>query len=297
MKVLVTGATGFVGRRLINRWGGRHAIVALVRRRETADADLSGCQVVVADLAEPLVPSKRGLPEDVEAIVHLAQARVPFPDKAREFFAASTASTLDLLEYGRLVGIKVFIYASSGSVYGFGPRPFAEDGPVKPKGFYAVNKMCAELLVGSYECFFSTHVLRLFFPYGPGQRRRRVAMIAERVVRGEPVDVVNGGQPRINPIYVDDLVRIIEHALTVPGSHTVNVAGDEIVSMVELAELVGQVAGRPPSFRYGTDPRVSDLVADNRLMHALYGLSSGDLTPLREGLSRVVADLRLAGKD
>lgn len=296
MRVLVTGASGFVGRHLVRRCAGRHELVCLVRRREEVPHELRTAQLLVADLAQPLELQGTSLPERLDAVVHFAQARVPFPERAKEFFAASTASTLDLLDYGRKVGIKTFIYASSGSVYGFGTNPFREDSALHPDSFYAVNKRCSELLVGTYRDFFSTHVLRLFFPYGPGQRSRRIPMIAERVLRGQAVDVVNKGQPRINPIYVTDVVEIIERALDVQGNWVVNVAGDETVSMVGLARIVGEIVGREPVFNYVEGPAISDLVGDNELMHRLYRVGEGELTPLGEGLRRLVEELRSSEK-
>lgn len=293
MRILVTGATGFVGRHLVAHWAGRHELVCLVRAREEALLEVGRGRIVEADLAQSLACQGVRLRERVDAVVHLAQARVPFPESAMEFFAATTASTMELLDYGRRVGIKAFVYASSGSVYGAGPHPFREDSPLRLEGFYPVNKRCSELLVESYGKFFCTHILRLFFPYGPGQRGRRIAMIAERVVRGQAVDVVEHGRPRINPIYVDDVVRIIDRALSVEGKHIVNVAGDEVVSMVDLAKIVGEIVGRRPVFNHGQDQVLSDLIGDNQLMHRLYGVAEGELTPLREGLREVVDELRL----
>lgn len=294
MRVLITGATGFVGRHLVKSFLTRYEVVCLVREQSPSPPELQGAQLVYADLARPLEGQDIRLPNRVDAVVHLAQARVAFPERAKEFFAASTGSTLELLEYGRRVGIQTFVYASSGSVYGFSSTVVHEQSPLQLKSFYSINKRCSELLVESYGEFFSTHVLRLFFPYGPGQRDRRIPMIAERVLRGQPVDVVNGGQPRINPIYVDDLVVIIDRALSTPGNYVVNVAGDEIVTMVELAQLIGEIVGCEPVLRHGEDPTVSDLVGDNTLMHRLYRVVRGELTPLREGLRSLIDDLREA---
>jgi len=291
MRVLITGATGFVGQHLVKRLTERHDLLCLVRKPYQELPKLRGCKILFADLAYPLEPSLLDFSDNLDAIVHLAETKVTFPDKAREFFAGSTTSTLELLEYGRKAGIKSFIYASSGSLYGFGTRQFREDSDLQIKDFYTVSKMCAELLVGTYKDFFNTHILRMFFPYGPGQRGRRIPMIAGRVLCGQPVDLVNEGQPCINPIYVGDLVELIERALSVQGNHIVNVAGDEEISMLNIAELIGELADKKPLFNYATDPFMSDLVANNELMHQLYGVKKNGLTPLREGLRAVVKDM------
>lgn len=289
--MLITGATGFVGGHLIKILVEDHEVFCLVRQREQLIAkidkhDLEKCVLINGDLSQPL--DIRSLPPKLDAIIHLACARDPFPEEATRFFRASTGSTQELLEYGRRAGITHFIYASSGSVYGFGPSPFRESDPPNLLDFYAVNKYCSELLVNAYKDYFYTCILRLFFPYGPSLVNRRIPMIAERVIQGRPVSLVNNGQPRINPIYIDDLVKIIEASLWLNRSVTVNVAGDEVINMKELAELIGELVGQCPVFENSVDPSISDLIGNNELMHKLFPLEK--LTSLREGLKRMLVE-------
>ena len=68
-------------------------------------------------------------------------------------------------------------------------------------------------------------ILRLFGPYGPGQVNRLVPRLIASVQSGIPVLLSRGGEPRINPIHVTDLVRVIVQAVEGSGSYTVNVAG------------------------------------------------------------------------
>ena len=286
MRLLITGSTGFVGRHLVERLRGHHKLFCLVRRRdELPEAD--GCVLIERDFSHPL--DTQSLPHKLDAIIHLAQARVPFPEQANEFFYVTTGSTQGLLEYGRRIEIKHFIYASSGSIYGFGPKPFREDDPPCLLNFYAVNKYISELLVQAYASYFRTSILRIFFPYGPEQVNRRIPMIAERVIRGQSVKLVNGGQPRINPIFIDDLVRVIEAALQIKEHVIVNVAGDEVVSMKELAELVSELIGEQPIFENTVDPAVSDMIGDNGRMHRLFPQLK--LLQLKEGLRQMLRQM------
>ena len=74
--------------------------------------------------------------------------------------------------------------------------------------------------------------------------------LIERVANGEVVTVEGDPGLRINPIYVDDAVRVFEPALRFSGSGVFNVAGDEAVTMTELVELIGEVAGAPPTIEH-----------------------------------------------
>ena len=274
MRVLVTGAAGFIGARLVPALAqAGHEVLALVRDPDRAPADATA---VVADLARPL----SGIPP-ADAIVHLAQANVPFPDAADELYRVNTLSTLALLEHARATGAERFVHASSGSIYGLGEGAVDEESARRASDFYAVTKRNAEQLVSAYAPFFATAVLRPFAPYGPAQQGRLIPGLVRRVREGVPVTLHDGGRPRMTPIFVDDAVRAFVAALDLDGHHVVNVAGDEIVSIAELAERIGDVVGREPVFDH-RDPAAGDLIADNRRLHEL--LVPGRLVPLAEGL-------------
>ena len=142
------------------------------------------------------------------------------------------------------------MHASSGTVYGLGERPFRESDPVRHHQFYATTKIHAEQLVGGYADLLDGAVsLRLFVPYGPGRSIAWFPGIIDRVRDGRAVTLVEGGRPRMNPIYVDDAVAAILAALDVDGHRIVNVAGDEVVTIREIAEAAGVLVGVEPVSR------------------------------------------------
>ena len=281
MRVLVAGATGFVASHLVPALADEgHEVLALghdVRRIPFAD----GVTPVEADL--------RATPPEVprpDAVVQLAQANVPFPEGADDLFRVNTAGTYALLELARRAGARSFVYASSGSVYGYADGRLREDDPCRARDFYSATKLASESLVRSYEPFFATAILRPFAPYGPGQQRRLVAGLIDRVRAGRPVTLNDGGRPRITPVFVGDVVRVVIAALAGHGHHTVNVAGDEVVDIRELALLIGETVGREPAFEQSSDPAPGDLIGDNTRMHELYDVAP--LVPLAEGLRLTV---------
>lgn len=284
MRVLVTGATGFIGRRLIAFLRTRHETIAVLRRADDAAA-LGAAAWVLADLAGPLDADV--LPAGVDAVVHLAQANVPFPEAAPELFAVNVAATLGLLDWARRASVPRFVLASSGDVYGPHRTPRRESDAPAPASFYGATKSAAETIAQAYAGYLSPCILRLFRPYGPGQSGRLLPRLAAAVRRGEPVATGLDGGPRLNPIYVDNVLQVIERALGGSFAGIVNVAGDETVTLRELACRLGSVVGREPVFRDDDAAGLADTLGDNRLMHEALG--GWPLVPLDEGLSRSFA--------
>jgi UDP-glucose 4-epimerase len=282
MRVLVTGANGFVGRTLLETNAAGHELVALARGRGPVLPDV---EWVEHDLTEALAAAR--LPVRIDAVVHLAQSRRyrEFPEGARDVFEVNTRSTFELLEYARRAGARSFVFASTGGVYAPRREPLVETDPVEPSSFYFGSKYAGELLVGSYGEFFSTVILRPFAVYGPGQERMLVPTLIERMTIGETVTVQGDPGLRINPIYVDDAVRAFEAALGFSGSGVFNVAGDEVVTVTELVERIGKAAGVQPVVEH-TDAEPGDLVADNTRMREELGVVPH--VSLREGLNRTV---------
>jgi nucleoside-diphosphate-sugar epimerase len=282
MRLVLTGATGFIGSHLLARLGREHEAYAVVRHagRDTLTGPATA---VVADLSQGL--DRSALPARVDVIIHLAQANVSFPAGAGALFAVNTAATAHLLEYARAAGARQFVLASSGDVYGARSTPCREDDAVAPHGFYAASKHAAELLVHSYAEFLAPCVVRLFHPYGAGAKRL-VARLAERIGRGEAIALNRDDRPRLTPVYVADVVRAFERILESSYAGTMNVSGDEPVSIRELADAIGAVLNRRPVFT-ASEASAGDVVGDNERMKQLLGVAR--LTPLREGLARTFA--------
>jgi UDP-glucose 4-epimerase len=259
-----------------------HEVTCVVRNPAGLRAP-AGAEWVQADLGRPLEPA--WLPE-VDAVIHLAQANARFPDGAGELFGVNTASTLELLEHARRCGAGRFVYASSGSVYGLGERPFREDDSLGGQDFYATTKVGAEALVRTYREFMATVVLRLVAPYGPGQRGRMIPGLVSRVAEGRPVTLNDGGRPRMNPLFVEDVCRSVLGLLELDGHHVLNVGGDEPASVKELAGLIGRLLGKEPMFEPGDVTIPGDLVVDTSRLHELLELRP--LVSLEEGLRRTI---------
>lgn len=255
MRVLVTGASGFVGGRLFSQWSG-HELIAVARQ------PLEGCETIVADLADL---QTRRLPAHVDAVVHLAQSREyrNFPKGASDMFSVNIASTAALIRWAAEVGAKQFTFASTGSVYEPYDGDMTEDSCVSPANYYPASKSAAESILRPYSDLLNVSVLRLFFVYGPGQRGMLISNLIQGIREGSEFTV-----PRDNvglcfvPTYVDDVVSTIAMA-TVQGWPGVwNVSQRKVVSFMELLDVIGGELGIRPNITVTADPPPSPIVPD-----------------------------------
>jgi UDP-glucose 4-epimerase len=287
LRILLTGATGFIGNRLLeylSSVGGNE--VYCIARTAVQTGEGSVVTWLQQDLSRRLDISI--LPAKLDAIIHLAQSKNyrSFPEQAMDIFDVNVASTLRLLDYGRRAGIKSFVFASTGGVSGYKGVPIIEDHVPNPPSFYVNSKYVAECLVKAYSAYFNTVALRYFFVYGENQRDMLIPNLISSIMAERSVLIHNEYGRKLNPIYVDDAVKATEAALSIEGVETINVAGAEIVTFLELAKLIGQVLNKTPIFDFTTENAPIDIVADTTKMRAKLGVVP-EVT-LKDGLTKVV---------
>ena len=226
-------------------------------------------------------------PKELDAIIHLA-AVTPhaLPSSKQTLYKINTVSTLELLEYGKHLGINSFVYASSGGVYGYSQNNHSENDPVSPIDFYALTKYESELLVKHFSQYFSTIILRFFFPYGPKQKNRLIPQLIDKIREDKAITMYNKGDPTINPIYISDVVEAMKRALSLKSSNIINIAGSEKINILELSHLIGSLINNSPRFEYYEDEKIKGLVGDISKMRKL--LSFQPRIPLKEGLKKTI---------
>ena len=267
MNILITGAAGFVGGYLGRHFLGEgHFVYGLDRVRGELEA-IDRFELIECDLGAPLPFD--ALPKSLDVIVHLAFADVTFPARANEACAVNVMGTQRLLDYGRRAGVQHFIYASSGAIYGFGPKPFREVDEPRPINYYAVTKCCSELLIRPYQEFFHTTILRFFFPYGKGQRGRLIPRLIQSVRGQQEIPIYGEGNPRINPIHISDVLEVMDRVMRLTGDHVLNVGGKETFTIKEVTDLVGELLGKTPVYKFLTDASRQDIMGDISTMKAV----------------------------
>lgn len=289
MRILITGAAGFIGSSLAWKLMECHDLFLL----DIAKAgDLADKKWLILDLSQdfPLA----SLPERIDVVIHLAQSRNyrDYPGSALEVFNINTASTMKLLEYSRRQGVGRFIYASSGSVYSGGRTSYREsDLKRPPEEFYALSKYQSELLVRSYGRFMKTIILRFMGVYGPRQRGMLVSNLMQKVSRGEKIQLHGSKGLRLNPIYIDDAVEAISRSLEVKSSCVLNIGGVQALSIYQMGRTIGDVLGRDVQFDYLPGGDAGRLVGNiSQMRTALEFVPS---IRFKEGIKRI-ADSEMA---
>lgn len=272
VRVLVTGAAGFIGshvcERLLERgcsvWGldsfDDYYSPALKRRNISAAALQPRMHLVEGDIRDGVL--LEGLFQDVDfdAVVHLAAragVRPSVEDPAR-CFDANVAGTIELLETMRRNHSRLLIFGSSSSVYGDDTAtPFREDAAAdRPVSPYAASKRSGELLCHTFHDLygFSVHCLRFFTVYGPRQRPDlAIRKFASLMARGEPLPIYGDGSSSRDYTYVSDIVDGVMASLDRLRSHegdplfeTFNLGGSEPVRLDDLVRKLSDAMGVEP---------------------------------------------------
>jgi UDP-glucose 4-epimerase len=289
MRVLVTGAAGFVGRAVVERLATRgHEVVALVRR-PVQGVPLAAARTLVADLLDgerlgTAVAEAR--PEGVCHLAALTRVRESFLEPLR-YFAVNVHGTVGLLEALRGVadggvGAPRLVFASTASVYGPHARqPIAEDQPPAPTNPYGASKLAADQVIGyhaatgaigavSLRCFNVAGAL------GSARDRDQTRLIpaALAAAAGEtPALAVNGDGTVVREyVHVADLAEAYVLALEAaePGTHRILNAGSGTgTSVNEVIAAVEEVTGRPvPIERRPAQDEPHVLMADSTRIRA-----------------------------
>jgi len=272
-KVLITGSNGHLGAQAMKRLRTRCDVHAIVRARPaTGYPDVTYHEI---DLATDWSPSP--LPSRMDAVIHLAQSRNyrDFPASALDTYQVNTGSTARLLDYASQAGVTRFVLASTGGLYQPGASIIDEKTPVNPAqgelAYYFRTKFAAELLAEPYSTLFDVTVLRPFFIYGPGQSAEKlISRLVESVRHGGVIQLKGEDGLRINPVYVDDAAEVLLALLETRGSRMLNLAGPDVISIRQIAEMAGQFLGVDPVFNRSGD-QGEMIVADHSAVSALLG--------------------------
>jgi UDP-glucose 4-epimerase len=240
MKVLVTGATGFIGKHLVQKLMEKEEEVLCVSRQTSRLP-----HTVYADLTKKKDLDR--LPSDVDCIFHLA-AYAPIPDTEDDpslHLFNNTLATLNILEYAKERGIENVIYASTMMVYGK-PQylPIDEAHPVTPNTFYGASKYGGEILcnIAREKYCINTVNLRLNYVYGPYMSPNTVIhKFLTKSLEAKTIEVFNGGQDTFDFIYVGDVVQACLKSIGKKG--TFNIGSGIPNNIIDLAEIIVDSTG------------------------------------------------------
>jgi UDP-glucose 4-epimerase len=304
-KALVTGGAGFIGSHLVealvkmgvetvsvdNYFAGKPENLAHLKRYRNFHEER--CDVTDLRALEELFPG-------TEVVFHQAASKktICLQDPRRDL-EINAGGTFNLLELSSKYGVRKFVHASTGSVYGEA-RCFPQDEqhPLCPTSYYGVSKLAGEKYVAAWQHLYGldTTVLRYFHVYGPRQESSDVggvvSIFTRRVLEGKPLRIFGDGSQQRSFTYVADVVEANLRAAVLPAAtgEAYNCASGIKVTIKELALMVREILGRPDTEIVYEDWLPGDIKVfdiDNRKIRR--DLELDFLTDFRSGLVKTVA--------
>jgi UDP-glucose 4-epimerase len=306
MRVLVTGATGFVGSHVCQALlAENHEVLALSHSRGN-------------DLIAPLLnqgsfhllngdirslPNTQNIMEanKVDAVIHLA-ARKVYPstlDMYPEYVEANAKGTINVIHSALLAKVPRVIFSSTKDVYGV-PKylPVDEDHPVKPLAFYDLTKshaeQCCEYYAQHYD--ISVIVLRFACLYGIGRKRGVTYNFIQAALKGQPFPISSDGNQTRDFVYVGDVASATVKALGVSGEtkfDVFNIGTGRETSVNELAAKINDITAANIDFQYVPKDSDERFVFDIGKAQRVLGYQP---RPLDDTLNEFVQSLKSGGK-
>jgi UDP-glucose 4-epimerase len=284
MKIAVIGARGYVGQSLCRTLAAEGAEIV------TYSAGPNGG----ISIETGLLPADFAFAQDIDAVYFLAQSPRyrQTPEQAAHLLSVNCVAAVQAAEAARHSGVRKFIYTSTGNVYAPSFQPLSEDAALQRGNWYSLSKIMAEDALALYSRHMDLTIGRIFGAYGPGQLDKLVPMIANSVRSGKavfvdrhPNDEADDGGLRVSLLYIDDLVASLLKMLSISGVGTVNLAGEEPISIRRLANALASAYGTEAKLQLGEKTRAADLTADTRKFTRLFGASK---VAFDEGIRRFV---------
>ncbi|MCZ6478318.1 MAG: SDR family oxidoreductase [Gemmatimonadetes bacterium] len=305
MRILITGAAGFLGSHLCDRFRREgHSVVAIDNYITGTPENLAhllgdGFELVQHDVTEYV-----HVPGVLDGILHFASPASPtdyleLPIQTLKVGSLGTHKALGLAKAKEAR----FLLASTSEVYGdplVHPQPESYWGnvnPIGPRGVYDEAKRFAEALTMAYRRAHGvdTRIVRIFNTYGPRMRPgdgRVVSNFIVQALRGEPLTVYgDGGQTR-SFCYVSDEVEGIYRLFMSDVTEPVNIGNPDEFRVSELADLVLELTGSPSKIRHLPLPEDDPKVRQPDITRARELLGWEPQVPLREGLAQTIEYFR-----
>jgi UDP-glucuronate 4-epimerase len=319
MKVLVTGAAGFIGFHVCQRLAQSRKATVLgldnlndyysveLKRARLAELEkCEDCRFVQADFADATAFNGIYDAFKPDYVVHLgAQAGVRYSlENPAAYVHSNLVGFANVLEAVRRHPPKHLLFASSSSVYGTGAKvPFREDDVThQPLSFYAATKQANEVMGYSYSRLYNLNLtgLRFFTVYGPWGRPDMTPIIFSRAIcAGEPIKLFNHGKYLRDFTYIDDVVDgVLKVLLYPPGEQPTppfrifNLGHNRPVEMRLFVQMLETLLGKKAQIEL-LPPQPTEMVetcADLAKIRAAVGYEPH--VPLEEGLRRFVAWFR-----
>ena len=311
MKIMITGAAGFIGSHLCERLLGEgHSVIAVDNfddfydpriKRQNISGPLKNenYKLIEADIRDGEAMDK-AIADGVEIIVHLAAKAGVRPSIAEPLLYAdiNINGTALLLDLAKKHKVPKFIFASSSSVYGNNEKvPFSEDDNVDfPISPYAATKKAGELICHTYHHLYAIGItcLRFFTVYGPRQRPDlAIHKFAKLIEQQKPIPIYGNGTMMRDFTYIDDIINGTVAAMQrCSGFNIYNLGESRPISVNDLVGEIEKALGKKAMKEY-MPPQPGDVertYAD--ISKAVRELGYNPATTIQTGLQKFTTWLR-----
>jgi dTDP-6-deoxy-L-talose 4-dehydrogenase (NAD+) len=290
MRVLVTGAGGFIGSEVVGHLARQNHEVLAVDREGALASRVAGWSARVSTAAVDLddVTSVRALLGEArpEALIHLAWYASPQDYLVSPANLASLAMTTALVEMALSLGCRKIVAAGTCVEYANRDRPLVEDDRADPATLYGSCKHSAWLVCRALAAAADAELSwgRIFHLHGPKEDPRRlIPWVAGELRLGKAVALTDGTQVR-DHLHVSDVATGLVALLAKGASGAYNICSGEPVTLRRVLEIVGDIVGRRDLLQFGARPHrageIMFLAGDSRRLRALgwaprFGLEDG----------------------
>jgi UDP-glucose 4-epimerase len=254
-RILVTGGSGFIGRRVVSTLAGDGAEIRVVDLQAHPD---SSVDVVIGDIADPEVLA-RAFDGGFDSVVHLAAVTSVLRsiEQPELTFSTNVAGTNQVLEAAKTAGVTSLAFASTNAVTGPMQAPkISEAAVLNPLTPYGATKAAGEMLMSAYTASYGVRCacIRLTNVYGPGMQAKDsiIARLMRCIRLGTTFEVYGDGQQVRDYVHVDDVVAAMRLGLTSDewAGPTVIGSGTSL-SVLEVIDAVRDVTGAEIDVRHG----------------------------------------------
>jgi UDP-glucose 4-epimerase len=270
MKIVVTGASSFVGFHLVaNLLSDNHQVIGISRNRNKNIEDLlqldnfTHCQYDISESSKVCEIAK-----EAEVIYHLAAVSSERLNKMNppQSVKVNILGTVNMLEAAR-AGNSLFIFSSSGSVYPDSDKPKKEEEAAFTDRLYGVSKLTAERYCRLYRDKFGLNsvILRFTRIYGPRMMRNPIYDMSLAFAKKEPVVLYEDPSSEYDFIYVQDAINALGQARSDKWKNKiVNISSNSAVELKQIYNILKELTKFKPAVKVAADKKGTDILENRK---------------------------------